>query len=86
MVVFPNPSRESATFAFELPQAGRARLEIFGVNGRRVAVALDAWHPAGRGEVRFDNRVGGRPLAAGIYLARLTSPAGAVTSKLLIAR
>jgi hypothetical protein len=30
--------------------------------------------------------VGGRPLAAGIYLARLTSPAGAVTSKLLIAR
>jgi hypothetical protein len=86
MVVYPNPSRESATFAFELPQAGRARLEIFGVNGRRVAVALDAWHPAGRGEVRFDNRVGGRPLAAGIYLARLTSPAGAVTSKLLIAR
>jgi hypothetical protein len=86
MAVFPNPSRENATFAFDLPQAGRTRLEIFGVDGRRVAVAFDAWRPAGRGEVRFDNRVGGRPLGAGIYLARLTSPAGAVTSKLLIAR
>ena len=86
MAVFPNPSRASATFAFDLPQAGRTRLEIFGVDGRRVAVPFDAWRPAGRGEVRFDNRVSGRPLAAGIYLARLTTPAGAVTSKLLIAR
>jgi hypothetical protein len=86
MAVYPNPARESATFAFELPRAGRTRLEIFGVDGRRVALAFDAWHPAGHGEVRFDNRAAGRPLAAGIYLARLTSPAGAVTSKLLIAR
>lgn len=86
MRIYPNPSRESATFAFELPRAGRTRLEIFGVDGRRVAVPFDAWRPAGHGELRFDNRVGGRLLGAGVYLARLTTPAGSTNAKLLIAR
>lgn len=86
MAVYPNPSRASATFAFDSPQAGRARLEIFGVDGRRVAVAFDAWRPAGHGEVKFGNRADGRALADGIYLARLTTPAGSATAKLLVAR
>ncbi|MGH7740432.1 MAG: T9SS type A sorting domain-containing protein [Candidatus Eiseniibacteriota bacterium] len=86
MAVYPNPSRESATFAFELPRAGRTRLEIFGVDGRRVANVYDAWRPAGHGEVRFDNRIQGRPLGAGIYLARISTPAGTANAKLLIAR
>jgi len=86
MAVYPNPSRESATFAFDSPRAGRARLEIFGVDGRRVAVAFDAWRAAGHGEVKFDNRASGRPLRDGIYLARLTTPAGTTSAKLLVAR
>ena len=86
MAVYPNPAGANATFAFELPSAGRTRLEIFGVDGRRVARVYDAWRPAGHGEIRFENRASGRPLGDGIYLARLTTAAGSTSAKLLIAR
>jgi choice-of-anchor B domain-containing protein len=81
----PNPFRGSTRISFDLPAAGRTRLEVFNVAGRRVAVLLDGERVAAgshavtwRGE---DER--GRLVAPGVYFARLTAADGERTRKLV---
>jgi Tol biopolymer transport system component len=76
----PNPFRDRATLAFDLPRAARARLEVFDPQGRRVALLVDSPLPAGRHAATWRARGGGaRPTRAGIYLCRLT--AGPLTAE-----
>jgi photosystem II stability/assembly factor-like uncharacterized protein len=68
-----------ASFAFGLPAAGAARLELFDAGGRRVR-ALDRDLPAGNHELKVDVR----GLPPGVYHARLT--AGERTETLRLVR
>ncbi len=78
----PSPVRGAARFAFALPAAGDARLELFDAQGRRVAVLADARLPAGRYLRAWDGRdAGGRPAPAGVYLARLTLGSGGAVDR-----
>ncbi len=72
--VRPNPFASSATIGFDLPRASRVRIEIFDVQGRRVAELLDRQLPAGRHSAMWDGRLdaGGRA-GAGVYLCRITA-------------
>lgn len=76
----PNPAHASTRVAFELETAGRARLEVFDLAGRRVATPLDAELGAGPHEVELD--VGG--LAPGLYLYRLRAGAGERSRRMLV--
>lgn len=68
----PNPFRNQATFAFELPQAGTVRLALYDLRGREVRVLLGGPQPAGPQSIVFDGRdAHGRQIAAGMYYARL---------------
>jgi hypothetical protein len=68
----PNPGRGSMTLAIQLPAAGRARLEILDVAGRRVRALWDGPLAAGRHDVTWDGTdASGRRVPAGVYLARL---------------
>ena len=71
--VYPNPFAEAAQVQFELAQAGWARLTVYDVQGRAVAILVDAVLPAGRHVAAFDGRV----LPAGLYLLRLVTSMGA---------
>ena len=62
-----NPIRDEARFRFELPEAARARLELFDLAGRRLAGSIEQALPAGSHEVSWPVR----DLAPGIYVARL---------------
>jgi hypothetical protein len=75
----PNPFRPVTRLSFTLDQPGPAGLEILDAAGRRVAVLLRGWCPAGRSEVPW------RPGAAasGVYFARLSTPAGSSTLRLI---
>jgi len=67
----PNPARESAVFAVELPRASRVTLAIFSVDGRRVRTLMDARQDAGYLRVTWDRRTdAGSRVPAGVYLAR----------------
>jgi flagellar hook assembly protein FlgD len=84
----PNPFRGSTRLSFDLPAAGHARVEVFDVTGRRVAVLLDGERVAAgshsvtwRGE---DER--GSFVAPGVYFARLTADAGEDTRKIVRVR
>lgn len=63
------PSQDDVHFEFQLPRSGRARIDIFDVTGRRVAIVVNESLGAGPNEVRWSVR----GLASGIYLARLSA-------------
>ncbi len=67
-----NPGRRFR-FAFALPMAGPAQLDVYDVSGRRVASVFKSERDAGEQRVEWaarDDR--GEPVAAGVYYARLT--------------
>lgn len=80
----PNPALGAVTLRFTLPAGGHARVVVLDVSGRRVATPLDATLPGGAHVTHWDGSgLDGRMAPAGIYLARLESPAGAVTTRLV---
>lgn len=69
----PNPFNPRTTLSFHLPATARARLEIYALDGKRIATLLDGARPAGVHGVTWDGRDRhGRGAPAGIYLACLT--------------
>jgi len=79
---YPNPARAAATFRFDLPVDAPVRFEVFDVQGRRVAMPVNATMKAGRHQLVF------RPgaLQSGIYFYRLTAARFVMTRKLTLVR
>jgi PKD repeat protein len=77
---YPNPFNPSTTIVYGLARAGHARLEVFDVSGRRVAVLVDG--NKGAGEHRQQWRPQG--LASGVYFARLTAHGNTATQRLTL--
>jgi len=83
----PNPASVRTTFAFDLAGDTHVTLEIFDVNGRRLAVPVDGVRSAGRQEIAYDlSTASGRPLENGVYIARLKTSTGVSTEKLRVVR
>jgi hypothetical protein len=81
----PNPFNPVTSIAFELARPARATLEIFAVDGRRVARLLAANLPAGRHEAVWNGQDDlGRPVASGTYFYRLTTGTHAATKRLTL--
>jgi hypothetical protein len=80
----PNPSSGSITLRFTLPRAGRARLVLIDVAGRRMRTLVDGALDAGPHDCAWDGRdQRGRSVPAGLYWARLEM-AGEVTARKLV--
>lgn len=78
----PNPFNPETTIPFSLATAGRVRLLIYDVLGRRVRTLVDGSRPAGSHLERWDGRLtGGGRAASGIYLYRIEYPNGRATAK-----
>jgi flagellar hook assembly protein FlgD len=68
-----------------LAHAGRARLRVFDVSGRRVATLLDRDLAAGRHSAFWSGRDDeGRPVASGVYLYRVEAPGFTQTRKMAL--
>ncbi|HEY6195084.1 MAG TPA: beta-propeller fold lactonase family protein [Candidatus Eisenbacteria bacterium] len=67
-----NPAGGGATFRYVLPGRGSASLELFDLQGRRLATLASGVAEAGAHEARWDGRLAsGARANAGVYLARL---------------
>jgi flagellar hook assembly protein FlgD len=67
-----------------LPVAGTVDLSVYDASGRRVATLLHSDLPAGRRSVTWDGReASGRPVAAGLYFARLVTPQGSALRRIV---
>ncbi|MCB1185236.1 hypothetical protein KDM41_17585, partial [bacterium] len=83
----PNPANPATRIVFDLPARRRVRLEVFGVDGRRLATLVDGPLPAGRHAVNWDGRDDtGRGVASGAYLFRVRAGTWSGTGKLLLVR
>lgn len=85
--VFPNPFNPRTSVRLEMKREGPARLDVFDGRGRRLCRYDLGDLPAGRHRITWDGRDdAGRELPSGVYLLRLTSPAGHATAKLMLVR
>jgi hypothetical protein len=83
----PNPFSTSATLGISLQRAARVTLDILDLSGRRVARLLDRELGAGEHPVVWSGVAqDGRRCATGMYVARLSSDAGVLTRRLVLAR
>jgi uncharacterized membrane protein len=68
----PNPFGPRTTLSFSLANSGPARVSVYDLAGRQVAVLADRSFDAGQHEVTWDGTgPDGRSLANGVYLVRL---------------
>ena len=77
---WPNPSAGRVAVRFGLAEGGAARVAVYDVLGREVAVVADRAFGPGRHEVS----VGG--LAAGAYVVRVASGGGVRTARVTVVR
>ena len=79
---FPNPFNPRTSVMFTLPEASDIVLEIFAINGRRVATLVEDRRDTGRRTVTFD----ASSLASGNYICRLQAGSFVQTRKLMLIR
>ncbi len=79
---YPNPFNPETTIRFSLSQRGTAKLAVFDLLGREVAVLMEGQRNAGRYEVAWDARLA----STGIYVCRLQSGAFVESRKMVVLR
>lgn len=80
---YPNPFNPTTTVSFELPADMRVTLEVFDLEGQRVAVLVDDEAlQAGRHHVAYE----AREVASGTYLVRLASGAYVTTRAMTLVK
>ncbi len=83
----PNPSGGGVTLRYTLPAAGRVTLALYDVAGRRVRVIESGRLEAGDHVATWDGRSDSSITApAGVYFARLVTPWGTASRRVVRAR
>ena len=77
---YPNPFNPSTRIRFDIPEASAVRLEIFSMDGRRMATIIQENLPAGSHE--FDFSATG--WSSGIYMYQLTAGDVMLTRKMML--
>lgn len=71
---FPNPFNPETRIRFELPQAGKVRLEVYNLRGQKVKTLVDEFMQKGRYSVQWNGRdERGRETSSGVFVVRLRS-------------
>jgi hypothetical protein len=68
----PNPLTGSTTISYSLPVGGRVTVEVYDINGRRMATLVDARKSAGSHGIVWNGKDGiGNTAASGVYFCRV---------------
>ena len=78
----PNPFNSETILSYTLKAASDIRLEVFALNGQRIAVLQEGLQAAGYHAVSVDASA----WASGVYLYRLTTPEGRFVQKFTLLR
>jgi choice-of-anchor C domain-containing protein len=84
--IAPNPVRAAARLQFTLALAGPARLAVYDLAGREVAVLADGELASGSHEVSWDGRGPSGAAPAGLYFAELRTRAGRLVRQFVVVR
>jgi flagellar hook assembly protein FlgD len=84
MCNYPNPFKASATIAFSVAKAGKAKVEIYNIKGQRVKTLLCNAKSTGQNKLVWDGcNDEGKPVSSGMYFYRLEAPGYTKTQKML---
>ena len=84
---YPNPFNPETRIRFNIPETGHVKLEIFNINGRRVATLTDQVYDAGQHAVTWRGMTsGGLQAASGMYFYRIRYRDQSITQKMLLLR
>jgi flagellar hook assembly protein FlgD len=85
--VWPNPSAASPTIEFRLAAAGRARVSLYDISGRRVRLLADGEFGGRANAIHWDGRDGfGNALPSGVYVVRLQAGDLEKTARVVLSR
>lgn len=79
---YPNPFNPETVVAFSLPQRMHARLAVYDMLGREVALLTDGIHEAGTHRANFD----GAHLPSGMYICRLDNGTRSTSIKMMLSK
>ncbi|MCH8557193.1 MAG: DUF4397 domain-containing protein [Balneolia bacterium] len=79
---YPNPFNPTTNITYTLPESGNVTLEVFNLQGQRVAVLVNGTQNAGSHTVTFD----ANNLASGVYLYRLQSGSFSQVQKMMLVK
>lgn len=79
---YPNPFNPSTIISYSIPHHNRVTLEVFTLDGSKVATLVDQEQDAGMHQATFK----ATGLASGIYLYRMVSGTNIATRKLMLIR
>jgi hypothetical protein len=83
--VQPNPLQGSAVIELDVPTSGPVQLDIYDIQGRKVAALIDAYKEAGRHNATWNgDDLNGAPVASGVYFCRARVGLGAVIMEKMI--
>ncbi len=81
----PNPFNPATSIAYDLPESGRVRLDVFSAAGDLVVTIEDGFREAGRHEVVWKGAdAAGRALPSGVYFARLEAGKETAVHKMVL--
>lgn len=84
---FPNPSSSGSSVRFTTARQGTVMVSIHDVRGRLISRLESRNFLPGDHDVAWDGLdSAGRPVPAGVYLARIATPDGAFTSRMAVVR
>jgi hypothetical protein len=84
---YPNPFNPETTIRFEVPQRESVLLEIFDIQGRKVATLANRVYPQGRHAVNWNGRDdAGKAASSGVYLYRIHAGKFVQTRKMILVR
>ena len=64
---YPNPFNPSTKIKYDLPKAGKVKIEIFNILCQKIVTLLNKFIPAGTHEVEFT----AKDLPSGVYMYRI---------------
>ncbi len=83
---YPNPFNPSTKIKFSIPKAGKVKLTVYDVLGRKVAELANGYYQRGTYAVDFNANAQGRKLASGVYIYRIEAGTFSKSRKMMLVK